>query len=423
MLKRLRRKFTAITMLLVGLVLAGVLGSSLFSSALTQRGIVVQILQRAITDGIATVTVGDSSDSQSAELMLAVVVDVTQDGVIFDRTSFVANVSDETLREVVRQALESKESSGRCEGYEIAWMKTEASWGWRIAFVDTYLRGATLRAQALSSLAIFVVSMGAVFVVAYTLSGWVLRPVSRAWEQQRRFVSDASHELKTPLAVILANTQILQGMDGLPPDAERWVSSTSDEATHMKSLVEDLLTLARADEQGSERAQVRKEVALSDLVERCALEFDPVAFERGCSIECSAERGLSVLGDQDQLARLVRTLVDNATKYAEGGSVVLVSLSREGRRARLQVNNRGDVIPPEDMAHLFDRFYRTDEARERKETGGFGLGLAIASSIVEAHGGKIGVTSTAEDGTTFTVSIPLGGPSAARPDNPRPESV
>ena len=423
MLKRLRRKFTAITMLLVGLVLAGVLGSSLFSSALTQRGIVVQILQRAITDGIATVTVGDSSDSQSAELMLAVVVDVTQDGVIFDRTSFVANVSDETLREVVRQALESKESSGRCEGYEIAWMKTEASWGWRIAFVDTYLRGATLRAQALSSLAIFVVSMGAVFVVAYTLSGWVLRPVSRAWEQQRRFVSDASHELKTPLAVILANTQILQGMDGLPPDAERWVSSTSDEATHMKSLVEDLLTLARADEQGSERAQVRKEVALSDLVERCALEFDPVAFERGCSIECSAERGLSVLGDQDQLARLVRTLVDNATKYAEGGSVVLVSLSREGRRARLQVNNRGDVIPPEDMAHLFDRFYRTDEARERKETGGFGLGLAIASSIVEAHGGKIGVTSTAEDGTTFTVSLPLGGPSAARPDNPRPESV
>ena len=247
--------------------------------------------------------------------------------------------------------------------------------------------------------------------------------MSRAWEQQRRFVSDASHELKTPLAVILANTQILQGMDGLPPDAERWVSSTSDEATHMKSLVEDLLTLARADEQGSERAQVRKEVALSDLVERCALEFDPVAFERGCSIECSAERGLSVLGDQDQLARLVRTLVDNATKYAEGGSVVLVSLSREGRRARLQVNNRGDVIPPEDMAHLFDRFYRTDEARERKETGGFGLGLAIASSIVEAHGGKIGVVSTAEDGTTFTVSLPLGGPSAARPDNPRPESV
>ena len=423
MLKRLRRKFTAITMLLVGLVLAGVLGSSLFSSALTQRGIVVQILQRAISDGIATATVGDSSDTQSAELMLAVVVDVTQDGIIFDRTSFVANVPDETLREVVRQALASKEESGRCEGYEIAWMRTEASWGWRIAFVDTYLRGAALRAQALSSLAIFVVSMGAIFVVSYGLSGWVLRPVRRAWDQQRRFVSDASHELKTPLAVILANTQILERMEGLPPDAQRWVSSTSDEAGHMKVLVDDLLTLARADEQGSERVVARDEVSLSGLVERCALEFDPVAFERGCSIECAVEPGLVTLGDGEQLARLVRTLLDNATKYARQGSEVTAALAREGRRARLSVNNHGDVIPPEDIEHLFDRFYRTDEARERKETGGFGLGLAIARSIAEAHGGTIGVTSSAEAGTTFTVTLPLAGSPSPHPDDPRGTNV
>lgn len=423
MLRRLRRKFTAITMFLVGLVLAGVLGSSLFSSALTQRGIVVQILERAITDGIATATVGDSSDAQSAELMLAVVVDVTPDGIIFDRTSFVANVSDDTLREVVSQALASEDGSGRCEGYDIAWMKTQASWGWRIAFVDTYLRGATLRAQALSSLAIFVVSMGAVFVVAYALSGWVLRPVRRAWDQQRRFVSDASHELKTPLAVILANTQILERMGELPPEARRWVRSTSDEAGHMKVLVEDLLTLARADEQGSERAIARNEVSLSELVERCALEFDPVAFERGCSIECAVEPGLGVMGDGEQLARLVRTLVDNATKYAREGTPVSVALARDGRRARLSVNNAGDVIPAEDLEHLFDRFYRTDEARERKSSGGFGLGLAIARSIAEAHGGKIGVTSSAQAGTTFTVLLPLAGAAPGRPDDPRAQHV
>lgn len=423
MLRRLRRKFTAITMLLVGLVLAGVLGSSLFSSALTQRGIVVQILERAITEGIATATVGDSSDSQSAELMLAVVVDVTQDGIIFDRTSFVANVSDDTVREVVRQALESGGDSGRCEGYDIAWMKTRASWGWRIAFVDTYLRGATLRAQALSSLTIFAVSMGAVFVVAYALSGWVLRPVRRAWEQQRRFVSDASHELKTPLAVILANTQILEGIEGLPADARRWVRSTSDEAGHMKVLVEDLLTLARSDEQGSERSLVREEVPLSELVERCALEFDPVAFERGCSILCATEPQLTVSGDREQLSRLVRTLVDNATKYARGGTTVNVRLARDGRRARLSVTNEGDVISPNDLQHLFDRFYRTDEARERTSSGGFGLGLAIARSITEAHGGKISVTSTEEAGTTFTVLLPLASPSPARPDDPRGQNV
>lgn len=405
MLSRLRRKFTAITTLLVGLVLAVVLLSSLFSSALTQRGIVTQILERAIADGVAAVTVGDSSSEQSTELMLAVVVDVTPDGTIFDRTSFVANVSDDTLREVVRQALASDEDSGRCEGLPVAWMRTQASWGWRIAFVDTYLRGATLRAQALSSLAIFTVSMGAVFLVSYGLSGWVLRPVRRAWEQQRRFVSDASHELKTPLAVILANTQILEGADGLPDEARRWVESTSEEATHMRSLVEDLLTLARSDEQEG-RVAVREDVDLTDLVERCALEFDPVAFERGCEISCDAEPGVRATGDPEQLSRLVRTLVDNATKYARRGTTVSVRLAREGRRSALSVNNLGDVIAPEDLAHLFDRFYRTDEARERSSSGGFGLGLAIAKSIAEAHGGKISVTSTEAAGTTFTVSLP-----------------
>ena len=113
MLKRLRRKFIAITMLLVGLVLAGVLGSSLFSSALTQRGIVTQILERALSDGVAAATIGDTSGEQSAELMLAVVVDVTPDGTIVDRTSFIANVPEQTLVDVVREALQSNADSGR----------------------------------------------------------------------------------------------------------------------------------------------------------------------------------------------------------------------------------------------------------------------------------------------------------------------
>lgn len=422
MLKRLRRKFTAITMLLVGLVLAMVLGSSYYSSVLTQTDIVNDTLERALEGDIAVVTVGESTDSRNGDLMLAVVVDVSSDGTIYEKTSLVANVSDDTLVNVVSEALASDESSGVCDEYSIAWMRARTSWGWRVAFVDTYMRTSTLRSQGLSSLGIFAASMLVVFVVSYGLSGWVLRPVRRAWDQQRQFVSDASHELKTPLAVILANTQILQRMEGLPPEAERWVSSTADEAGHMKGLVEDLLTLARSDEQESEMSLVRDEVDLSSLVERCTLEFDPVAYDRGCSIESSVTPGLTVLGDRDQLARLVRTLVDNATKYAREGTAATVRLSRDGRRARLTVNNMGDPIAPEDMEHLFDRFYRTDKARERKGTGGFGLGLAIARSITEAHGGKIGVASTAEEGTTFTVSLPLSS-APARPDEQRPKLV
>nr|WP_239471424.1 HAMP domain-containing sensor histidine kinase [Olsenella profusa] len=250
--------------------------------------------------------------------------------------------------------------------------------------------------------------MGALFVVAYLLSGWALRPVERAWEQQRRFVSDASHELKTPLAVILANTQILEADGGVPKEARRWVHSTSEEVTHMKGLVEDLLTLARADEQeasGTRSAGASQAVDLSALVSGCALEFDAVAFERGCSIECALADGVTVTGDPEQLRRVVRTLLDNATKYADRGTPVRVGLSREGRRARLTVNNRGETIAPEDLAHLFDRFYRTDDARERQSSGGFGLGLAIAKSLVESMGGKISARSTDANGTTFEVTL------------------
>ena len=250
--------------------------------------------------------------------------------------------------------------------------------------------------------------MAALLLVVRRLARWILRPVEEAWDQQRRFVSDASHELKTPLAVILANAQILETAEGVPEDARRWARSTAEEAKHMKGLVEDLLTLARADEQraSGERAAAER-VDLSALVDGCALEFDAVAFERGCSIESSLEPGLSVVGDPSQLGRLVRTLLDNATKYAARGTEVRVALAREGRRCRLAVTNLGDVIAPEDLEHLFERFYRTDRARERQPQGGFGLGLAIARSIAEAHGGTIGAASSPEEGTTFTVLLPL----------------
>ena len=176
----------------------------------------------------------------------------------------------------------------------------------------------------------------------------------------------------------------------------------------MKGLVEDLLTLARADEQeaaGGRSADSLETVDLSALVSGCALEFDAVAFERGCSIECNLAEGVKVTGDPEQLRRVVRTLLDNATKYADQGTPVRVGLVRDGRRAVLRVNNLGETIAPKDLEHLFDRFYRTDDARERQSSGGFGLGLAIAKSLVESMGGQIRVRSSDGEGTTFEVTL------------------
>lgn len=409
MLARLRRKFIAITMLLVGLVLAGVLGVSLVSNAMTLNSLTTRVLKRAIEGEVAVAQIGDSTGEQGADSMLAITVEVLADGRVVGRDNTFLQINPDTLEGVVREALTQDASSGESDAYPtISWMRAETVWGWRIALVDTFGRDTAIRTQATNSLAIFVVSMGALFVVSYLLSGWVLRPVKRAWELQRRFVSDASHELKTPLAVILANSQILESQEGLPDEARRWVESTSDEAKHMKRLVDDMLLLARADEQeaaGSGRSGATQRVNLTKVVSGCALEFDAVAFERGCEIECDLKDDVTADADAEKVSRVVRTLLDNATKYANPGTKVRVSLARDARKARLEVNNHGETIAEKDLAHLFDRFYRTDDARERQQSGGFGLGLAIAKSLVESMGGKIVATSNSEKGTTFTVTL------------------
>lgn len=408
MLARLRRNFIAVAMSIAGAVLLASLGSSFFSSYTTQQALTDDLLTRALSaESWAAARIGDG-DGRGADVMLAVAVDVGFDGTVSLSSATPLTISDPALEELLAEALSSESASGKNSSYHVAWMRASTPSGWRVALADTYSRDAALRAQATMDAAIFLVAMAALLLVVRRLARWILRPVEEAWDQQRRFVSDASHELKTPLAVILANAQILETAEGVPEDARRWARSTAEEAKHMKGLVEDLLTLARADEQRASGERVAAErVDLSALVDGCALEFDAVAFERGCSIESSLEPGLSVVGDPSQLGRLVRTLLDNATKYAARGTEVRVALAREGRRCRLAVTNLGDVIAPEDLEHLFERFYRTDRARERQPQGGFGLGLAIARSIAEAHGGTIGAASSHEEGTTFTVLLPL----------------
>lgn len=408
MLARLRREFIAITMLLVGLVLIGVLGMTLFTNAMTLRSVTSRILSKAIAGDITSAQIGDTTGERSAEIMLAVVVDVRRDGTTTIIGDSPLEISPERLDTVIEEVLSASADTGECEEYPISWERAEQPWGMRIALVDTYSRDAALRYQAFNGTIIFFVSMLALFVVSYVLSGWALKPVERAWAQQHRFVSDASHELKTPLTVILANMQILQKQRDIEPESRRWVESTIDEATHMKQLVEELLTLAQADERtaSGQSAKTKAEgIDVSGIVEGCCLEFDPVAFERGCSIEEHIEPGIVAHVEKAAYQRVIRTLLDNATKYASKGTVVHVNLTRDGKRSKLVVSNLGEAIPAEDLEHLFDRFFRTDKARERQGEGGFGLGLAIARSIVVSYGGTIQATSTVEDGTSITVTL------------------
>lgn len=334
-------------------------------------------------------------------------VDISSSGTILDSNQDMVSIDSDMLQAAITDAINSNSDSGTMSDYHLIWQKKANTSGYRIAIADTTSTDAALFKQTLTSIAACAIALLILFAVANLLANWMLAPVEKAWEQQHQFVADASHELKTPLSVILANTQILTNdAELMTQDDARWVASTADEAKRMRGLVEELLELARTEE-ATETSRRNIEVDLSDVVEGEAMQFDAVAFDKGCVIDTVVTPGLHVMGDPDQLERLVKTLVDNACKYAAKNSTIEVSLTKQNsKEALLCVTNQGTPIDAEDLSHIFDRFYRSDKARAR-ETGGFGLGLAIARGICESHGGKIQCTSSEAKGTCFSVKLPL----------------
>lgn len=391
---------------MVGVVVLAMAGFGFVSARSSLDALVERSIERVLDDRNASPAGSTSTEAMGMEHLPVLWVEITSDGTTIGTNQNQFSVDNDTLSEALELACKSDDTYGRSESKHVTWKKQVTPFGYRIALADTTSVDAEKAKQLVTSALLGGAGVAGAFVIAMLLSKWALKPVQKAWEQQHQFVADASHELKTPLAVILANSQILQESESeMPEDCRRWVEGTAEEAERMRGLVESLLELARTEEgAGSARRDV--DVDLSSTVEGEALQFDAVAFELGCTIESDVEAGVHVMGDPEQLARLTKTLVDNACKYARKGSEVNVSLKRHNGTATLRVNNQGEPIPAEDIPHVFDRFYRSDKARAR-ETGGFGLGLAIARGIAEGHGGKISVTSTEQEGTTFTVRLPV----------------
>lgn len=255
---------------------------------------------------------------------------------------------------------------------------------------------------ALAGLGILV----AFFFISLFLARWMIRPVETAWEQQRQFIADASHELKTPLTVILANTGIVLGhRDETIRAQEKWITYIKEEAERMKKLVEDMLFLAKSD--AARLPSVLSEVNLSDLTWSCLLPFESIAFEQHLKLNSEVAPGVLIHGDGGQLKELITILLDNACKYcapSDGVPGVITVILEKSDRPRLTIHNTGSFIPEDKRRRLFERFYRVDESRDRN-AGGYGLGLSIAKSICDLHHAKISVKSSKADGTSFSITF------------------
>jgi two-component system, OmpR family, sensor histidine kinase CiaH len=235
-------------------------------------------------------------------------------------------------------------------------------------------------------------------VGGWFLAGKSLAPVAAAFERQQAFVADASHELRTPLAVIRANAEYLQQVQ---PESEE-AAEILAETDRLAALVDALLALARG--QGGEPAE--GPVDLGELVAASAQSMQPLANGRNVALDVDATPGLEVRGDPDQLRQLVLILVDNALRYTPEGGRVRVDARRINGSAVVAVADTGIGIDPRALEHVFERFYRADEARTRSD-GGAGLGLSIAEQLVSGHGGRISAESEPGRGSTFRVSLPL----------------
>ena len=340
-------------------------------------------------------------DNEPMQISSYVIVELDDDGNITNTTENNVSIDADDLEECVKLARQSNSISGQIGDYRLMYVKHDFMEVHKIVFASNNMVFANLRNTVLVSVGLFFGSMVIIFLISLWLSGLAVKPVKKAWEQQKQFVADASHELKTPLTVILANNNIMMSHpQSRVTDERQWLESTEEEAQHMKQLIDQMLFLAKSDA-GNTQVQL-SEVNLSEIVEGSALNFEPVAFEREVLIDTDIRPDILMQGNQLQLNQLAHILIDNAVKYAEDNSTVTIALHKHGDGTEFTVNNKGSVISKEEMEHIFDRFYRAEKSRTTK---GYGLGLAIAQRIVDDMNGKITVQSNQTDGTTFTASF------------------
>jgi len=300
---------------------------------------------------------------------------------------------DEFLDELIDVIYTSHRTFGVIKEYNLRYYRVKTPLSHYLVFADITSELATLDNLIRSSFLIGGLSFLMFLGISILLSKWAVKPVDLAWKQQRQFVADASHELKTPLTVITTNAELAQSPEYDEEKKQRFLASILTMSRQMRGLIEQMLELARVDNADSKEAF--DVVDFSKLVSDGILPFEPVFFERGLT---------KVEGGEAELRWVLDVLLDNAQKYSREGGTTWVMLKKQGKgRCLLTVANEGETISPEEAKNIFKRFYRGDQARS--STGSFGLGLSIAEGIVARHRGKIWVESS-EGINRFNVDLP-----------------
>ena len=310
-----------------------------------------------------------------------------------DRTDL---YSDAQIAGIAESALADGRDSGRI-GTQF-YRKTAENGQTVLTVLDARLDYLSASNMLRSTILVAAASCLLLSLLAWLLIRRMVQPVEDAFNRQKQFVSDASHELKTPLAVISANAEVLEQEIG----ENEYLGYIRSEVRRTDTLVRSLLTLARMDR--NDTAVTLQRFDLSHALLDVILPFESTVFEAGKTMDTDIPDGIDCLGDEEMVKQLAVILLSNALKYSDEGGRIEISLKSRGKQREIRVFNTGEPIAPEDQERIFDRFWRADPAHGR-DTGGHGLGLAIARKIVETHRGRIAVESLPGKGTTFIITL------------------
>lgn len=401
MLKRLRIKFIAVIMGIVTVLFIVMFGLVLHLTMQNMERESIQMMRALAFRPPASAPVRRTDDMPESIRMPFFTVNISEDG---ELTSFGGEyyglTDNETLQKLVDAVDESRRETGILPEYELRYVKADNARVKAIVFADISSEKAMIRGLVRNAVIIGLIGYAVFFAISLLLSKWVTKPVERTWNEQKQFIADASHELKTPLTVIMTNAEMLSDKSYTNKDRDGFTKNILSTSKRMRGLVESLLELARLDNNKS--AVKLSTVELSRLINDCILPFEPLFYENDMELSADIDEGLTVEGDKDKLRQVVNILLDNALKYSDPADNVTVRLKRQSACCLLSVSGLGASLSKKECQDIFKRFYRVDKARNDGQS--YGLGLSIAESIVSEHNGKIWAES--ENGrNTFFVSL------------------
>ena len=307
-------------------------------------------------------------------------------------------IDSEDAEEYAQTIWEKGRKKGFVENYRYFVSTSDAET--RIIFLDCGRSLSTFRNFVFTAIQVSLLGLTAVLVLMIFVSAHIVKPFSENYEKQKRFITDAGHELKTPLTIIDADTEVLEMDIG----ENEWISDIQAQTKRLADLTNSLIMLSRMEEE--RKKDQMEEFFLSDVVEETVGTFQALAKTQNKKLSGNISPMIVMKGDQKAIRQLVTILLDNAVKYSDEEGKIEVSLEKQKNRIRLSVFNTTESISREQLGHLFDRFYRTDSSRN-SQTGGYGLGLSIAAATVNAHKGKITATTEDEKSLLMTVTFPV----------------